>query len=183
MKPAFAILPGAVVATLSIVAGLIAADDLPGSGKPESKLKSSQVAPSIAAAQQQAVLLHEAMHSSLRVTHDRFYREDEALPIPASALKEVFADIKKKQGVSLRWLVVEGQAMNSDHKAKSEFEKEAVEALKSGKESYEQFDKGFYRRAGAITLSNHCLKCHVPDRKDLKDRTAGLIITIPIKNR
>ncbi len=35
--------------------------------------------------------------------------------------------------------------------------------------------------AGAITLSGECLKCHVPDRTDLKDRAAGLVISVPLK--
>jgi hypothetical protein len=38
-----------------------------------------------------------------------------------------------------------------------------------------------YRRAGPITLTNHCLKCHVPDRKSTKNRTAGLIISVPLQ--
>lgn len=134
----------------------------------------------VEAARRQAEILHEAMHSMLQITHDRFYREDEGLPIPAFSMKEVFAEIKQKQGVSLRWLVVEGQAMNTDHKAKTDFEEEAVKALKSGRGFHEQNENGVYQRAAAITLSNHCLKCHVPDRRDTRDRTAGLVISIPV---
>jgi len=134
-----------------------------------------------AAARQQAAVLHKTMHSTLRVTHDRYYVEDEGLPIPAAVLKEVFADIKDTQNITLRWLAVEGQAMNTDHKAKDAFEKDAVKALKSGKKVFEQTQDGVYRRAGAITLENHCLKCHVPDRRSTRDRTAGLLIAIPIE--
>ena len=36
-------------------------------------------------------------------------------------------------------------------------------------------------RAAPITLTNHCLKCHVPDRKSTEDRTAGLIISMPVQ--
>jgi len=133
------------------------------------------------AAQQQATVLHKTMQSTLRVTHDRYYVEDEGLPIPAAVLKEVFADIKDTQDITLRWLAVEGQAMNTDHKAQDAFEKDAVKALKSGKKVYEQTQDGVYRRAGAITLENHCLKCHVPDRRSTRDRTAGLLISIPVE--
>lgn len=131
-------------------------------------------------ARRQAALLHKALHSTLQVVHDRYYRADQGLPIPADTLKDVFADLEQDDDIRLRWLVVEGQAMNVDHKPRTAFENEAVLALKSGKRAYEQTANGIYRRAGAITLGNHCLKCHVPDRKNTKDRTAGLVIAIPV---
>jgi len=131
-------------------------------------------------ARMQAKLLHSTIHSTLRVVHDRYYREDEALPIPAAALGEVFQDIESTEKIKLRWLAVEGQAMNTDHVAQDSFEAEAVNALKAGKPFHEEATERSYRRAAPITLSNHCLKCHMPDRKNTKDRTAGLIIAIPI---
>lgn len=132
-------------------------------------------------ARSQAKLLHSTIHSTLRVVHDRYYREDEALPIPAAAMGEIFKDIESIEHVKLRWLAVEGQAMNTDHVAKDAFEAEAVNALKAGKPFHEEATEQIYRRAAPITLSNHCLKCHMPDRKSTKDRTAGLIIAIPIR--
>lgn len=136
--------------------------------------------PTVAEARRQAELLHSAMHSTLQLVHHRYYREDEGLPLPAATLKEVFAEIEAERGVALRWLAVEGQPMNSDHVAKTSFELAAEKALKSGAKAHEQAERGVYQRAGAITLSNHCLKCHVPDRTNTKDRTAGLIIAIPV---
>ncbi|RLS36389.1 MAG: DUF3365 domain-containing protein [Planctomycetota bacterium] len=137
--------------------------------------------PTLDQARRQAEILHTAMHATLQVVHHRYYQEDEGLLLPAATLKEVFAELEKEEGVTLRWLAVEGQVMNTDHSARDEFEREAVKALKSGKLEYEQVENGTYRRAGPITLSNHCLKCHVPDRKSTEDRTAGLIISIPVK--
>ena len=138
---------------------------------------------SLEAARRQAEVLHDAMHASLQVVHHRYYVEDEGLPIPAAIFKDVFADLEKEQHVKLRWLVVEGQAMNDDHKPQTPFEHEAVKALTSGKKSHEEAENGVYRRAGSIALTNHCLKCHVPDRKNTNTRTAGLIITIPIAEK
>jgi hypothetical protein len=129
-------------------------------------------------ARRHAKLLHLTIQSTLRVVHDRYYREDEALPIPAAAMGEIFQDLESLENVKLRWLAVEGQAMNIDHVAKNEFETEAVNAVKAGMQFYEQTSDRTYRRAAPITLSNHCLKCHMPDRKSTKDRTAGLIITV-----
>ncbi|WZP00424.1 DUF3365 domain-containing protein [Isosphaeraceae bacterium EP7] len=150
-------------------------------GAVEGKEVRAVTRPTLEEARRQSAVLHTAMHTTLQAVHHRYYREDEGLQIPAATLKEVFADLENEHQVTLRWLVVEGQAMNSDHKARSSFEKDAVAALKAGKKEFERAENGVYRRAGAITLTNLCLKCHVPDRKSTKDRTAGLIISIPIE--
>jgi hypothetical protein len=150
----------------------------------EPRGESKEVArPTLEEARRQAEILHGAIHSTLHVVHQRLYKEDEGLPIPAAVLKEVFADLETEQKIKLRWLAVEGQPMNSDHKPKDPFENEAVKALSSGQQTYERTENGVYRRAGSIKLTNPCLKCHVPNRKSLEDRTAGLIITIPIKDK
>ena len=135
----------------------------------------------VAEARRQAELLHAAMHSTLQLVHHRYYREDEGLPLPAAIIDQVFTKLEAEQNVKLRWLAVEGQAMNTDHEARDEFEKAAVRALKSGKASYDQVQNGVYRRAGAVTLKNDCLKCHVPDRKSTRDRTAGMTVAIPVR--
>lgn len=131
-------------------------------------------------ARRQAQLLHSAVHSILQRVHHGLYREDEGLPLPAAVFRESFADIEAEHNIKLRWLAIEGQAMNTDHLPASDFEKQAAEALKSGELSHEEVRDGTYRRAGRILLANDCLKCHVPDRRSTKPRTAGLIIAIPI---
>ncbi len=136
--------------------------------------------PTLEEARRQAEILHNAMHATLQVVHHQYYREDQGLPLPAGIMKDVFAELKSEQQIELRWLAVEGQAMNTDHKPQNDFEQAAVKALKAGEREYAAITDGIYRRAGPITLTNHCLKCHVPDRKSTEDRTAGLIIAIPI---
>lgn len=147
----------------------------------KSETASDSATAALEAPRRQAEVLHSAMHSALRVVHDRYYKEDEGLAIPAAALEEVFQDVQNEHRVQFRWLVVEGQAMNVDHSAKTDFEKDAVKALKEGQPFLETTEEGMYRRAGPITLANHCLKCHVPDRKSTKNRTAGLIISVPLQ--
>lgn len=137
--------------------------------------------PSLEQARRQAEILHSAIHATLQVVHHKYYREDEGLPLPAATLKDVFQHLAEEEQVQLRWLAVEGQAMNTDHKPQDQFEVEAVTALKSGAPAYETVDNGTYRRAAGILLLNQCLKCHVPDRKSTESRTAGLIISIPVK--
>lgn len=137
--------------------------------------------PSLQEARRQAGSLHTAIHATLQAVHHRYYREDEGLPIPAAVLKDVFAELEQEEHVKLRWLAVEGQVMNSDHKPRDSFEEDSAKALKAGEREFERVEDGVYRRAGPITLTNQCLKCHVPDRKNTKNRTAGLIVSIAIK--
>lgn len=132
-------------------------------------------------ARRQAEILHDTLHTALQVVHHRYYREDEGLLLPAAALREIFADVQKRQKIELHWLAVEGEVMNTDHRARDDFEMAAVAALKADRPFYEEVTGTTYRRAGPITLRNECLKCHVPDRKSTEDRTAGLVITIPLQ--
>ena len=135
---------------------------------------------SIAEARRQAELLHVAVHATLHVVHHEYYREDQGLAIPAAVMQDVFRGLKRDGGVTLRWLAVEGTAMNVEHLARTPFEQETVKQFLAGKTAHEEFEAGVYRRVGAITLTAECLKCHVPDRKNTRDRRAGLIIEIPI---
>jgi hypothetical protein len=136
-------------------------------------------APSAEEARARARLLHETVHATLQYVHHEYYREDEGLKIPAATLGRVFRELAERQKVQLRWLAVDGEAMNTDHKPQDEFEKQAAAAIASGKDEYEQVESGMYRRAAAITLGSECLKCHFPTRKSSEDRSAGLIIAIP----
>ncbi|MBS0209886.1 MAG: DUF3365 domain-containing protein [Planctomycetes bacterium] len=161
----------------SIVAGAAEQDDAkrPGeAGAPAVPVSRDE-------ARRQARLLHQAMHNTLQAVHHQYFHEDENLVLPAAMMKDIFDELEQEQRVKLRWLVVDGTAMNSDHKAKNQFERDAVEALKAGQREFEWEEQGHYRRAGAIALLNPCLKCHVPNRTNLEERTAGLIISIPVK--
>lgn len=153
-----------------------------GHGAPPDK---SAVKPpaTVEEARERAKLLHETMHATLHIVHHEYYREDEALAIPAMTLKRVFREMAKSHKIEMRWLAVDGQVMNTDHKPRDAFEKNAVEALQAGKEAHETVEEGVYRRASAITLANDCLKCHLPNRTSTEDRAAGLVISIPLEKK
>lgn len=153
---------------------------LQASNTASSEATAAKPRPSLAQARRQAEILHSAIHATLQVVHHQYYREDEGLRLPAATLKDVFEHLAEEEQVQLRWLAVEGQAMNTDHKPQNQFETDAVKALKSGMKEYETVENGIYRRAAGILLVNQCLKCHVPDRRSTENRTAGLIISIPV---
>lgn len=98
----------------------------------------------------------------------------------AVAFREVFARIAEQRGVTLRWLAVEGVAMNVDHEPHDDFERSAAQAIRAGEKSFERVEHGVYRRAGAVALTNVCIKCHVSDRKTVEERSSGLIVAVPL---
>ncbi len=114
--------------------------------------------------------------------HRDFFEEEESHTLPSQSLEDVFAAMKDRWQVELHWLTVNAAPMNVEHNPRDAFEKQAVKALAAGAEEYEAVDGNRFRYAGAIRLGSQCLKCHVPQRTSLEDRTAGLVITIPLKN-
>ena len=150
------------------------------SGSDPAVAKSSPPA-TVAEARGRARLLHEAIHGALQVMHRDFFREDEGLTIPSRSLEDVFREMARSYQVELRWLAVNTDAMNVDHKPQTEFEQSAVRALASGKLEFEAAEASIYRHAGAVRLSSQCLKCHVPFRTSTKDRTAALVISMPLE--
>ena len=135
--------------------------------------------PTIDEARKRARLLHTAFNGVLQVMHRDFFEEDVS-DIPSASLQDVFDDLAENQGVKLRWLGVNAKTLNLDHNPRDEFEKSAVKSLSSGKREFEAVEDQTYRYAGSIRLHNACLKCHVPNRTSLEDRTAGLVISLPI---
>ncbi len=174
----------ALVVSLATAPGRLAV-----SGESETKTPSGQQAAptestglvTLDEARGQARLLHETIHATLQVVHRQYYREDEGIPLPASTLETVFDELQASRNIKLHWLAVDAQPMSVDHKPRNEFEKNAVAALKAGKTSFELAEHDVFRHAGAITLSNQCLKCHLPTRTSTKARTAALVITMPLK--
>lgn len=133
-----------------------------------------------AEAKARAMLLHETIHGTLQVVHRDFFIEDESRVIPSASMEDVFEALEESYDVRLKWLVVETDVVNVDHQAEGEFEKAAVQALAQRKPYFDAVEKDTYRFAGPIRLASQCLKCHVRNRKDTEDRTAGLVITMPI---
>ena len=135
----------------------------------------------IAEARVRAQLLHETFHGALQVMHRDFFREEDRSRIPSESLEGVFAELEKTWQVKVRWLAVNAKPMSIDHKPADAFERKAASKIDGGEEMYDTTEGETYRYAGAITLGNACLKCHVPDRTSLEDRKAALVITMPLR--
>ncbi len=126
-------------------------------------------------------LLHEAFHATLQIVHLQYFSEDDGTPIPSRTLEAVFDAIQPGCNMKFRWLAVDALAMNIDHAPEDAFERDAIEALKAGKDKFERVENGVYRRVGKITFASQCLKCHLPSRTSNEDRSAGLVISTPVR--
>lgn len=133
-------------------------------------------------ARSRAVLLHQVVDGALQVVHRDFFDEDNPGTIPSASLEDVFHAVSADHGVTMKWLVVDTDVVNVDHRPADDFELAAVTALASGKQYAEAVEGDRYRYAGSIRLASQCLKCHVQNRTSTEDRTAGLLIAMPISN-
>lgn len=131
-------------------------------------------------ARSRAKLLHEMVRGALQIMHRDFFDEEDAHAIPSASLEDVFHEMGKSYDVQMKWLTVNTDLVNVDHQAKSAFEKAAVKDLAAGKQMTEKIEERSYQYAGAIRLGSQCLKCHVQRRTSNEDRTAGVVITMPI---
>ena len=133
-------------------------------------------------ARTKAALLHETYSATLDVIHERYFRNDRSA-VPARALEDVFDTMARQTKIEARWIGVNARTMSLNHEPKDDFEKNAVEAIRSGKEFFERIEDGHLRRAGAIPLTAGCLTCHGTFGIETKSpRYAGLVIKVPLSD-
>jgi hypothetical protein len=141
----------------------------------------SQARPSVKAAREQALLMHCIYAATLDAMHHHYFHSNKAV-LPARAMEDVFAAVARDTQATARWISVNTKAMSIEHEPKSEFEKKAAAELATGKTEFELVEKGNYRRAGAIPLTDGCISCHTGDFTTSAKlrRVAGLVISIPV---
>lgn len=146
-------------------------------------IPASAIAPpgTIAEARARAMLLHETIAGALQVMHRDFFDEEDVRAIPSASLEDVFHELLKSHDVTVRWLIVDTDVVNVDHEAQDSFEENAAKSLAKGQPRFETIEEGRYRYAGPIRLASQCLKCHVKDRTSTDERTAGLLIAMPLQ--
>ncbi len=137
---------------------------------------------SAAEARGRAQMLHEMIHGTLQVVHRDFFDDEKTREIPSASLEDVFHEMARSFRVDIKWLNVKTDVLNADHLPEDDFENEAVDQLAAGKTFHEQISGDRYRFAGAIRLKSQCLKCHVKNRNSTRDRTAGLVISMPVRH-
>lgn len=167
------------LATFSLVACFVVAELKATKGSNDEEL-AALPARSESEARSRALLLHEMANGALQVMHRDFFDDENPRAIPSASLEDVFIEMEKTFDVKMKWLTVNTDVVNFANQAKSEFEKAAVKALASGERISEGVSDARYQFAGAIRLRSQCLKCHVKNRTDTEDRTAALVISMPL---
>jgi uncharacterized protein DUF3365 len=138
----------------------------------------------VAEARERAKLMHQVYAATLEVMHHHFFKRDRAV-LPARALEDVFAEMDKSSKIKAAWIAVNTKAMSIQHEPKSDFDKQAAEAIAAGKGEFERVENGVYRRAGAIPLGASCVSCHTGffSKTPQTQRFAGLVISVPLTNK
>lgn len=136
---------------------------------------------SVAVARDRAKTMHEVYAATLETMHHHYFRGDRAA-VPAKAMEDVFAELRRQAKVEARWISASLQPMSINHEPKTEFEKQAAKEIAAGKPEVELIEGGYYRRAGTIPLSGGCVACHGGLFKGAegKQHFAGLVISIPV---
>ena len=134
-------------------------------------------------ARERAKLAHNIYATTLEAMHHYYFLNDRS-SVPARVMEDMFKDIEQQENIKAKWIAVNAKAMSIDHKPEGEFEVQAAKEIGAGKLEYERVEKGVYRRAVSISLNNNgCLGCHLgfSANKNKKERFAGLILSIPVK--
>ncbi|MCA9007537.1 MAG: DUF3365 domain-containing protein [Planctomycetaceae bacterium] len=179
-----------VVSICVLSLGLVSFAGPPESGEQEGKKPATntseekQLVLSLPEARERAKLAHNFYSATLDAMH-RSYFTNSTAPVPARVMEKMFDEVEREENIKARWIAVNARAMSIDHEPKTDFEKQAAQQIAAGKDAYERVENGVYQRAGAISLMNHgCLTCHFGFGKRVtKDRFAGLIISIPVKEK
>ncbi|MCA9146884.1 MAG: DUF3365 domain-containing protein [Planctomycetales bacterium] len=134
-------------------------------------------------ARDRAQVMHDVYAATLDVLHHRYFHRDRAI-IPARAMQDIFDELERQSKTEARWISASMKPMSVDHEPASDFEKRAAKEIAAGTEQLEVVEDGYYRRAGAILLSDGCVGCHggffKPQSK--KPKFAGLVISVPIRD-
>lgn len=148
-----------------------------------SDTRSNEEIPTLEVARDRAKVMHNIYAATLEVLHERYFHSPRAM-VPARAMQDVFSTIEQESNVEARWIAVNMKPMSIDHAPESEFEKKAAKEIAAGKSYFEAVEEGYYRRAGAIPLSNGCIGCHggFLQQPSKKPKFAGLVISVPIRD-
>ena len=112
-----------------------------------------------------------------------YVEAQESVPA-AKVAKKVFAHMEKQGWHSARLIDATGKPLGEPNVAKTEFEKKAVEALKSGKPYFDEVGtkngKPVLRAATVVpVVMKQCMACH--EGRKMGDLLGAIVYEVPIK--
>lgn len=135
---------------------------------------------SVVVARDRAKAMHEVYAATLDALHHHYFHGDRAR-VPAKVMEDVFTEVRQKTQMEARWISVSLPPMSIHHEPQSDFEKQAAKEIAAGKAEFDAVEGGYYRRAGAISLSGGCVACHGGlFQGEGRRQFAGLVIGIPL---
>ena len=145
---------GAMGAML-IAAGVCVGAEEPPTPKP--------VKMSLAQARQSVALLNDVYVNGVVLTHGTYFK-DRGSVAAATVARQVFAAMAKKGWPETRWLGTTGRPLNPENNPRDAFERDAIAALKKGRERFERVEDGKLRVATLVPLLEpSCQTCHTQD--------------------
>jgi hypothetical protein len=142
--------------------------------------------PAVARARKQVQVLDDIYKSAIVIITEHYVEEDSDLAAGA-AFQKLFDVVKKKGYHEVRLLDATGEPYEKKNLPQDDFEKEAVAALKAGKQSPEKIvekdGKRFLRVATPIpVVMKKCVMCHPAYEKAPAGQAIGALgYTIPIE--
>jgi hypothetical protein len=111
-------------------------------------------------ARQRVAMLDDLYQGALEEVH-RWYPVRSGQPIvAATVIKQLQEKMTARGWAKSRFLAVSGVVMHPDHTAKDEFEKRAINELRSGSDRVEAVEGSVLRVATAVPLTGGCVSCH-----------------------
>lgn len=173
---------GSVCGVLCLSAALAAAPRKPAK-KPATPAKavSGTAAMTAEEARRSVAMLDDAYQEILHAVHNWYPTKTGQPKVAASTVIELQKIMTEKGWPQSRFLAVNAVVMNPNHVPKDTFEKDAVAALKQGKDRHEAVLDGRLRVVTVLPTGGGCFSCHWTDSK-VGSRTA-ITWSIPLKGR
>lgn len=169
-----------------VLAGLLAGSAALFVGRPSAGRAAEKSSPDKKAVQRahDTVKMLDDLHKGYVVNITSTYVKAQERTPAAHVAKKVFGHMEKNGWGTSRLIDTTGEPVNKVNIAKSDFEKQAVEKLKAGKDYYSEVgEKGGRPVLRAATrvpvVMKQCISCH-PGNKE-GDLIGALVYEVPIK--
>ena len=132
-------------------------------------------------ARRSAAMLDDAYQEFLQTIHAWYPTKTGQPKVAASTVIELQKIMAEKGWPQSKFLAVNAIVMNPNHLPEDKFDKDAIAAIKSGKDRYEKVVDGRLRIATVVPTGGGCFSCHWTDSK--VGSRAALSFSIPLSTR
>jgi hypothetical protein len=125
------------------------------------------------------VRMMDDIYKAAVITTHRMYVQDPGTPAAVIWAKQVVREVHRKGWPEARILAAVERPLNPENYPADPFERQAIQAFRSGKPSFEKVEPGSLRYATEIRIDDRtCLTCHVHNREG--DLLGGVSYRVPL---